>query len=311
MISKTLCVIGVLLWAAWMLKAQALSVRSDTLVPAGTQLDCTIDEPGFSSQTAQRGFPVLCKITSAIEMYGQNVIPRGSYLSGNLGNYHDPGHFIGKGWIQLEFARLILPDGSIPMDAKVTSTDRYPVSSDGRILGRGHPVRDALEWAIPVLWPIKVLTLPARGPRPTLKGETRIQLRLMQDLMIPQSASSASAPFPPAPSVSKPASDDRGPGRLTPRSSSGVQPAISKTNESPITPVTSRGWPSASQTHYMLALWNGEVFMASDYWLDKKNLFFTAGGATHVVPLDALDLVTTRRLNTERGVLFTFAAKNR
>jgi hypothetical protein len=39
------------------------------------------------------------------------------------------------------------------------------------------------------------VTLPARGPRPTLKGETRIELRVMEDLTIPDAAYAASEGF--------------------------------------------------------------------------------------------------------------------
>src|SRR5262249_16010278 len=142
-------------------------------LPAGTLLRCTLDEPNFSSQTARSGDPVLCRTTS-VEIFGRQVIPRGAYLSARLQDYRDPGHFVGKGWIQLEFTRLTLPGGNFPLNAKVISAGRYRVNGDGRIQGRGHATRDALEWAIPILWPIKVLTLPARGPRPSFKGETRI-----------------------------------------------------------------------------------------------------------------------------------------
>jgi len=162
------------------------------LVPAGTLVACTLDEPNFNSQTARPGDPVLCK-TSSVQMFGRTLIPRGAYLGARLRNYRDPGHFIGKGWLQLEFTSLNLPGGSIPVDAKVISAARYKVNGDGKIAGTGHPTRDAIEWAIPIMWPIKVLTLPARGPRPTLKGETRIELRLMEDVMIPDAAYSTTA----------------------------------------------------------------------------------------------------------------------
>src|SRR5438874_2156337 len=39
---------------------------------------------------------------------------------------------------------------------------------------------------IPPLWPWKVAMLPARGPRPTLKGEEPMQLRLMDDIVVPK-----------------------------------------------------------------------------------------------------------------------------
>jgi hypothetical protein len=139
-------------------------------------------------------------------MFGRTLIPRGAYLSARLREYRDPGHFVGKGWLQLEFTSLTLPGGSLPLDAKVVSAARYRVNGDGRIMGKGHATRDAVEWAIPILWPIKVLTLPARGPRPTLKGETRIELRLMEDLMIPDAAYPAAGMLTPRSAAFRPAS---------------------------------------------------------------------------------------------------------
>src|SRR5262249_46482095 len=135
--------------------------------------------------------PVLCKTNSSIEMFGRSLIPRGAYLSARLRNYRDPGRLVGKGWLKLEFTTLTMPGASMALDAKVISAARYRVKGDGKIQGRGNATRDAVEWAIPILWPMKVLTLPARGPRPTLKGETRIGLRLMEDIMIPESAYAA------------------------------------------------------------------------------------------------------------------------
>src|SRR6516225_7010984 len=168
---------------------QAVQVGSPgTFVPAGTLLHCTLDEPNFSSKTAQVGDPILCHVNS-VEMFGRPLIPRGAYLSARLQEYRDPGHFFGKGWLQLEFTSLTLPHGNFPLSAKIISAGHYRVDQEGKIKGHGHPVRDVIEWTIPILWPLKVLTLPARGPRPTLKGETRIKLRLMDDILVPESAS--------------------------------------------------------------------------------------------------------------------------
>src|SRR5215469_2794989 len=164
-----------------------VNIQSGTFVPAGTLMRCTLDEPNFSSATAQIGDPVLCRTTS-IEMFGRPLTPRGAYLSARLEEFKDPGHFFGKGWIQLEFTSLTLPAGNFPINAKVISAGRYRVDAEGKIKGKGHPTRDAVEWMIPILWPVKVLTLPARGPRPTLKGETRLELRLMEDLLLPESS---------------------------------------------------------------------------------------------------------------------------
>jgi hypothetical protein len=62
----------------------------------------------------------------------------------------DPGHFVGKGWLKLEFASLTLPGGTFPLSAKVVSVPHYRVKADGTICGRGHARRDTVEWAIPV-----------------------------------------------------------------------------------------------------------------------------------------------------------------
>ncbi len=62
----------------------------------------------------------------------------------------------------------------------------YNVDRYGRILGKGHAVRDIVEWSIPLLWPIDLINLPRRGPRPTLKEETRLTLKIMDDLGVPE-----------------------------------------------------------------------------------------------------------------------------
>ena len=73
----------------------------------------------------------------------------------------------------------------VPVAAKVMAVRGSRMDAEGRILGRGHPKRDTFFWPIPIRWPIKLLTLSARGPRPTLVGETPITLPLMDDVAIP------------------------------------------------------------------------------------------------------------------------------
>src|ERR1700757_2068288 len=149
----------------------------DLLVPAGTLLQCTLDEPNFSSATAAVGDPVLCQLRTMQE-FGRPVFPRGSMLRGHLEADKDPGHFIGKGYLKLTFDRVIVPTGDIPLPAKVIQAKGYKVDKQGDIKGKGHAKRDVAEWMIPPLWPWKTLMLPARGPRPTMKGEEPMQLRL-------------------------------------------------------------------------------------------------------------------------------------
>ncbi len=157
----------------------------ETVLPAGTLLQCTMNEPNFSSATVAVGDPVLCHLHSVTE-FGQQTFPRGSYLVGHLESAKDPGHFWGKGNMKLVFDRIGLPNGDMPLDAKVVATRGYKVDKDGDIRGKGHAKRDVVEWMIPPLWPWKIIMLPARGPRPTLKGESMLTLRLMDDVQIPR-----------------------------------------------------------------------------------------------------------------------------
>src|SRR5437879_7085985 len=149
----------------------------EVVLPAGTLLQCTLNEPNLSSATVDVGDPVLCHLRGLTE-FGQQAFPRGSYLVGHLEAAKDPGHFWGKGYLKLQFDRIGLPNGDLPLDAKVIATRGYKVDKEGKIDGKGHPKRDIVEWLLPPLWPWKVIMLPARGPRPRLKGETVLSMRL-------------------------------------------------------------------------------------------------------------------------------------
>ncbi|HEX3471631.1 MAG TPA: hypothetical protein VHT28_10640 [Silvibacterium sp.] len=169
-----------------MLLLTPLTVFAEQLIPAGSLISCIVSEPKLSSKTENIGDPVMCKV-SHVELYGRSTLPYGSYLVGRFEDYKDPGHFVGKGWMELKFDRMVIqPDTVIPVDARVVAAPGYVVDRYGRILGKGHPVRDVIEWSIPILWPIDLLNLPRRGPRPTLKEETRLTLKIMDDLGVPE-----------------------------------------------------------------------------------------------------------------------------
>src|SRR5882672_2639369 len=168
----------------------------DVVLPAGTLLQCTLNEPNFSSATAAVGDPVLCHLRGITE-FGQQAFPRGSYLVGHLESEKDPGHFFGKGNMKLQFDRIGLPSGDLPLDAKIIATRGYKVNREGAINGKGHAKRDIVEWMLPPLWPWKVLMLPARGPKPALKGESVMTLRLMDDVQIPWVAQGMTPPLGP------------------------------------------------------------------------------------------------------------------
>src|SRR5271169_13491 len=195
--------IGSLVSATALLVSATVIRAQDQLVPAGTLLQCTLDEPNFSSATAAVGDPVLCHLRTMQE-FGKPMFPRGSMLGGHLEAEKDPGHFVGKGYLKITFDRVVLPNGDLPLPAKVILARGYKVDKQGAIDGNGHATRDVVEWMLPPLWPWKVISLPFRGPRPTLKGEEPLELRLMDDIVLPQSLMHPDRP--PYASSSRPAS---------------------------------------------------------------------------------------------------------
>ncbi len=301
-----------------------IAQTKESVVPAGTLLQCTLDEPKFSSETAQVGDPLVCHVSS-FGMFGRPVFPRGAYLSGRFADFRDPGHFFGKGWLKLEFESLTLPGGTFPVSAKVVSVPHYRVDAEGSIRGRGHPRRDAIEWAIPILWPEKIITLPIRGPRPTLKGETRILLRLLEDVSIPSDAAvtsnaALSIPEPPRVGSSVRSSTARGssprlvyggtsmPAAEAERSFTVLPALVEKTSESELNRPTERPWRAPRPT--LLILKDGQGYVVTNYWIEAGRLVYVGSqGTRQALPPDDLDFQMTVRLNWERGVPFVLRPK--
>ena len=239
----------------------ATGIRAqDQLVPAGTLLQCTLDEPNFSSATAAVGDPVLCHLRTT-QQFGRPLFPRGSMLGGHLEAEKDPGHFVGKGYIKITFDRVILPNGDLPVPAKVIQARGYKVDKQGAIDGNGHATRDVVEWMFPPLWPWKVISLPFRGPRPTLKGEEPLELRLMDDIVLPRSLTQLSHPDRPPYASSRPSSYN-----ATPRANA-MQLTVEKTaSTATVTPTNDRAT--------ILVLKSNETYEVTKYQRDGDLLMF-------------------------------------
>ncbi len=303
------------------LGVQASTKAQDILVPAGTLLRCTLDEPDFSSKTADIGDPVVCHL-AALRQFGKTVFPRGSYLGGHLEADKEPGHFVGKGYLKIEFDRIGFPDSDIPVPSKIIAAKGYKVDRKGDIVGKGHATRDTVEWLIPPLWPWKVLTLPRRGPRPTLKGEEQITVRLMDDIDVPrQGASLRSYERPPAPasyhsqSFRKPVSlkNSEKPANDAPEISeigyeaTNTAPAdaattnASATSEAPAQMVRRSSVVTGQPARVrLIALKSENVYAVTNYRINGGSLSYVlASGGTGSVDLTEVDWRTTSRLNAE------------
>jgi hypothetical protein len=299
----------------------------DVVLPAGTLLQCTLNEPNFSSATVDVGDPVLCHLRGVTE-FGQQAFPRGSYLVGHLEAAQDPGHFWGKGYLKLQFDRIGLPTGDLPLEAKVIATRGYKVDKQGKIDGKGHPKRDIVEWLLPPLWPWKVIMLPARGPRPKLKGETVLSMRLMDDVQIPQLAQTFGPNwhfFGHAQSQSfNDAQLNSGRPRLAVRrvASSGNEAAgqvsyadyVTRSASQPVD-MSANMLPNmlpnmtAAPGMPVFVLNSGTVLAVSGYgYQDSRITYSLVGGGTGVISADDIDWSTTIRVNAKRGVRVTLHA---
>ena len=299
--------------------ASERTAAQDVLVPAGTLLRCTMNEPNFSSATVQVGDPVLCHLGS-IQEFGRNAFPRGAYMSGHLEAAKDPGHFVGKGSLKVVFDRIGTPTADITVDTKVIAARNYHVDKEGAIKGKGHPKRDVVEWMIPVLWPWKVLMLPARGPRPTLKGEQTLTLRLMEDVTIPRVGAAYNSRDwrPPHAQLREQPSSFQAREALPPAARSAgyvlsVDPAFKEVSATvppqsepqPIATGSEARRPTSSLT--LIALRNETIYAVSDYWLAGERLdYVLPSGSRDSCALNDVDLVRTTQLNSERGMSVTF-----
>jgi len=301
-----------------LLTFSAAAGAREVVLPAGTLLQCTLNEPNLSSKTVEVGDPVLCHLRG-ITSFGQQAFPRGSYLVGHLEAAKDPGHFVGKGYLKLQFDRIGLPSGDMPLQAKVIATHGYKVDKEGKIDGKGHAKRDVVEWMLPPLWPWKVIMLPARGPRPQLKGETVLSLRLMDDVELPQVAS---ASLPARRSLSlRPQSDSY-------RESDDSRPVLSirssvVTSSTKVSAVevphasyasfvsTSAvsGTPAAPSGRPVFILNSGTVLAVGSYQYQDGRITYTLEhGGGGVVSTDEVDWNATTRVNNQRGVRVTLHA---
>jgi hypothetical protein len=303
----------------------------DVVLPAGTLLQCTLNEPNFSSNTVAEGDPVLCHLHGVVE-FGQQAFPRGSYLVGHLESAKDPGHFVGKGFLKLQFDRIGLPTGDLPLEAKVIATNGYKVDREGKIDGKGHAKRDVVEWMLPPLWPWKVIMLPARGPRPKLKGESQLTLRLMDDVELPQVAQTFGPGWhffgqPQNQSFDTQASN-AAPARpqIAIRQAAASQMSAAQVASAPPAPAA---LPQASYAMYVsrdaaaspaanvvtlpgmpvFVLNTGTVLAVSGYGYQDSRITYTlATGGAGVISTDEIDWSATTRLNAGRGVRVTLHA---
>ena len=326
---------NVLFFALFLVCLPPAAKAQATLIPAGTLLHCTIDDPTISPKTAQVGDPVLCHLHQVSE-FGHPAFPRGSYLAGHLEAAKQPGHFIGKGYLDIVFDHIGLPNSDSELDARIVAAQGQHVDKQGDIVGHGHAKRDVIEWMIPPLWPWKVIMLPARGPQPKLKNEQMVTLKLMQDVELPQlmaysppslparrlgdsgaygNAAPRTQSYSPLPSgiSSQPSDNSVAPSSLSRvYYAAPIAPSVAAPASTNQAGVSNRPAPSNAPAGRvtLVALKSETIYPAKDYWVNDRLLVYVLpDGSEASTDLNNIDWQRTMDLNAERGVRLTLRTK--
>jgi hypothetical protein len=305
--------LDLLFLSAVFLSVPASLTAENMVVPAGTILQCTLNDPNLSPKTTAVGDPILCDADPLYE-FGVPVFPQGAYLKGHITEAAQPGHFWGKGSMHVSFDQILLPGAELPMGAKITEAPHVNVDAHGTMHGKGHATRDTVEWMIPVLWPMKVITLPMRGPQPQLKSEARLSLKLMRDVIIPDGA----AGMPTGRRLLRPGVFQSTEPPQEPRYAIStthlVRPEepvlITRTPQPTVAMVPAAAGPVADRTTFLI-LKDGTGQLARQYWFESGQhiRYIAPDGSSGLLPIEALDFASTVKLNRERGVDFVIQSR--
>jgi len=133
---------------AVLLLAAAAVAQQSTLLPAGTGLRMRLETP-LSTQKSKVGDVFAGRLTEAVVVNGQTVVPVGASVTGRVTTLSEPRRVAGKPTIALMPDRIVMPNGNeLLITATVVDTakaSRTTVDDEGRIHGPGRTGRDNAE----------------------------------------------------------------------------------------------------------------------------------------------------------------------
>ena len=130
-----------------LLLAAALAAQTSSPVPAGTALMVRLDTT-LATFSNRVGDPFQAKVTQAVVVNGNTVIPVGATVEGRVTKVSEPRRISGKPSIGILPEAVILPTGeryfldATLIDTSIHGTD---VNQEGQFKGSGHDRRDTLE----------------------------------------------------------------------------------------------------------------------------------------------------------------------
>jgi membrane-associated protease RseP (regulator of RpoE activity) len=130
-----------------LLLSAMLVAQTPSPVPAGTALMVRLDTT-LATFSNKPGDPFQAKITQAVVVNGNTLIPVGAIVEGRVTKVSEPRRISGKPSIAILPEAVIMPTGErYYLDATLTDTNipGTDVSSEGQFKGTGHDRRDQLE----------------------------------------------------------------------------------------------------------------------------------------------------------------------
>lgn len=123
------------------------TVLAQTL-PTGTALKMKL-ETTLATFSNQAGDPFQARVTEAVVLDGQTVIPVGTTVQGRVTKTNEPRRVTGKPTIALFPEALVLPNGDrFTLNATLVDTNRgrgTDVNTEGQFKGAGHDGKDLTE----------------------------------------------------------------------------------------------------------------------------------------------------------------------
>jgi len=130
-----------------LLLSAMLAAQTSSPVPAGTALMVRLDTT-LATFSNRVGDPFQGKVTQAVVVNGNTVIPVGATVEGRVTKVNEPRRITGKPTIGILPEAVILPTGQrYYLDATLTDTNipGTDVNQEGQFKGSGHDRRDVIE----------------------------------------------------------------------------------------------------------------------------------------------------------------------
>jgi hypothetical protein len=136
--------------AVLLLLAAIAVAQQGTSLPAGTGMRLRLETP-LSTHRSKVGDVFTARVTEAVVVNGQTMVPVGASVSGRVTKLTEPRRIAGKPTIAVLPDRIIMPNGNqFLITATIVDTAKSSdttVDDEGRIKGPGRTGRDTIEIA--------------------------------------------------------------------------------------------------------------------------------------------------------------------